>query len=311
MKPPDLSVIIVNWNGKGLLSRCLDSMFRNTREIEYEVLVVDNGSDDGSADMVERDFPEVLLLRNRSNEGFSKACNQGIRASRGIRILLLNSDTVVQDNAIKEMAVFLDQHPNGGIAGCMLLNEDGSYQKSAGKVRNVANEMKEKLIRFGLYRRIRPLCRFEERFAGRVRSTDWVSGAFLLIRRSVVDEIGLLDESMFLFFEDIEWCARAREAGWNVLYNPNVRIIHSGGKSVGKARQVTSLEYRRSQLLFYKKRYGNGMNTRILKLYLFLVSLLGIARVEITGFGRPSSEIRDPLSEQQTYRELLRLVRTV
>ena len=310
MRPLDLSVILVNWNGKELLNRCLDSVFLNTRGIEYEVLVVDNGSEDGSEEMVKKDFPDVLLLRNQRNEGFSRACNQGIRASCGKKILLLNSDTVVQDNAIREMVDFLDRNPRAGLAGCMLLNEDGSYQKSAGKVRNVANEMEERLIRFGLKKRIRPLCRIEERFAGRARSIDWVSGAFLMIRRSVADEIGLLDERLFLFFEDIEWCTRARDAGWHVMYNPDVRVIHSGGGSTAKAGDRSFLEYRKSQLLFYQKRYGNGSNTRILKHYLFFVALLGIMRTGISGFGGCSWGGEDPAFEHRMYRDLLHLVRS-
>ncbi len=304
----DVSVIIVNWNGRDVLGPCVHSVFDAVKGIACEVILVDNASEDGSAEKAKEQFPEVVLLRNRTNEGFARACNAGIRASQGRMILLLNSDTVVRDDAIRRMSAFMDEHPEAGIAGCRLLNRDETLQKSAGKVRNVLHELEEKLIRFGLRKGIRPICRHEERFASRVQSVDWVSGAFLMIKRSVIDGIGLLDERLFLFFEDIEWCARARDAGWSVMYNPEVSVLHSGGKSVSKMEVRAALEYRRSQMIFYKTRYGRGPNTQVLKLYLLLLSLVGIAANDIARLGKGPARQHDLAAIRQMYKQLFKLV---
>jgi GT2 family glycosyltransferase len=305
--PVDVSIIIVNFNGGETVLDCLRSVRVQTRDIAYEVLVVDNGSTDGSPARIRSAFSEVDLLRNPDNKGFSRACNQGLRKSRGRLLLLLNSDTLLPGNAVKEMAEFIQEHPGAGIAGCMLLNEDGTYQKSSGKIRDIVNEWRERRIRAGLEQGTRAAWRREERFARHVRSVDWVSGAFLMIRRTVTDRIGLLNERMFLFFEDIDWCARARQAGWRVLYNPHVRVIHLGGRSVDNNRIQSRLEYRRSQLLFYKAHHGAGPDTRLLRLYLLARALHGfmVAGLPMGILSQRSGE--DQIRNRRMSRELLRL----
>jgi len=269
----DVSILIVNFNGGGTVLECLRSVHVQTRDIGYEVVVVDNGSADGSPDDIGRAFPTVHLIRNPDNRGFARACNQALRAAAGRLFLLLNSDTLLPGNAVQEMAQFLEEHPRAGMAGPMLLHEDGTYQKSAGRVRGIANEWRERRTRAGLERGARAAWQREVRFARRVRSVDWVSGAFLTVRRSVVERIGLLDERMFLFFEDIDWCTRARKAGWPVLYNPHVRVIHLGGRSVSRNLRQSRMAYRRSQLLFYQVHHGSGPDTQVLRLYLLARAL--------------------------------------
>ncbi len=302
-----VSIILVNYNGGKTVLDCLRSVFCQTRDISFEVLVVDNASEDGSAEEIRRLFPKVNLIRNPDNPGFARACNQALETYRGGKALLLNPDTVLLDNAVGKMAGFLDETPDTGIAGCMLLNEDGTYQKSAGRVRGIVNECREKWTRTGLDRQSRAAWKREERFAGRVRSVDWVSGAFLMVRRPVVDRIGLLDAGMILFFEDIEWCARARGAGWKVLYNPHVRVVHRGGQSVARNPVQGLLEYRRSQLRFYRTQYGAGPDTQALRLYLMARALFGFAE---TGLPAGAGTCRGPEDRARMrgfYRELLRL----
>jgi len=308
MESLDLSIIVVNWNGGDLLCRCLASVYGHTSGLAFEVVVVDNASGDGSAERVEKDFPHSVVIRNPSNRGFARAANQGIRACRGERILLLNSDIEVRDNAIREMALFLDRHPGAGMAGCRLVHEDGSCQKSWGRTRSVVNETGERIVQFGLRKRIPLFCRMATRRTRGPRPVDWVSGAFLLTRRSVVERIGFLDERFFLYFEDIDWCARAREAGWQVIYHPHLQAVHTGGGSVAGTESRECLAYRRSQLLFYRKRYGNGANTRVLRLYLGLVALAGIIRAGTAGRFGPRPGAGGAADGSNPHRELLRLV---
>ena len=306
-RSPDVSILIVNFNGGTTVLDCLRSVRGQTRGVRYEVLVADNGSTDGSPDRIQQGFPDVHLIRNPDNRGFARASNQALRAARGRLILLLNGDTLLPGNAVKEMADFLEGNSGAGIAGCMLLNEDGTYQKSSGKVRSVLNEWRERRVQVGLERGARAAWQCEVGFAGRVRSVDWVSGAFLMIRRSVADRIGPLEERMFLYFEDIDWCTRARTAGWQVLYNPHVRVIHLGGRSTSRNRLRSRLEYRRSQLLFYRTYHGSGPDTQLLRLY-FLVQALAEGAAARTPV-RPGSHHGRKLraGSRRMSRELFRL----
>ena len=278
MKDPAVSIIIPSWNARGALTRCLGSVFRHTAGICFEVIVVDNGSVDGSAEMVEQRFPKASLIRNDFNAGFAAACNVGLRSARGEKVLLLNSDTVVSDNAIREMSAFLDQHPWAGVAGCALVREDGSRQRSAGREPGVLNEAVEKLVQLKVTRKAGVAGLLDQRWLRRPRAVDWVSGAFLMTSKTVISRIGLLHEGFFLYFEDIEWCVRARDAGYQILYNPAVRVVHVGGQSVPWPGSRCGLDYRRSQLLFYLLRHGNGANLWALRAYLAFRGSAGAAR---------------------------------
>ena len=306
-QPPEVSILIVNFNGGDTVLDCLRSVRVQTRGVRYEVLVVDNGSTDGSPDTMQRAFPGVQLVRNPDNRGFARAANQALRAARGCLLLLLNGDTLLPGNAVKEMAEFLGRHPGAGIAGGMLLNEDGTYQKSAGDFRSIRNEWREKRTRAGVERGAQAAWKREVRFAGRVRSVDWVSGAFLMTRRAVADRIGPLDERMFLYFEDIDWCARARRAGWQVVYNPQVRVIHLGGRSTSRNRLQSRLAYRRSQLLFYHTYHGCGPDTQALRLYFLALALAEGAAARMPARPGSGRGQRDPAGGRRMSRELFRL----
>ena len=264
----DLSIIIVNWNTKYLLKKCLSSLFKHTQDaagtgFSYEVFIVDNGSSDGSPDMVKEAFPSVTLLCNQKNLGFSKANNQAIPLTSGRYILLLNSDTELISDALQKMVSFMDQHPSAGICGTKLLNSDGTRQYSCDTFPRAPLMMfRDKILdRFTRPGEIPWQNRmtqwdFHENFA-----VDYVIGAVLLIRRETLEQIGMLDEQFFMYAEDIDWCYRAALAGWKTHYLGEVSIYHHNrGSSEQSATLSSQLQHLRAKSLlkFYQKHYGWG-----------------------------------------------------
>jgi len=264
----DLSVVIVSWNTRGLLRECLTALAEGARLkmdsldpssvvrrlSSVEVIVVDNASTDGSAAMVRAELPAVRLIANTENVGFARANNQGIRASTGRYVVLLNSDTVVPASALGSLVMFMDAHPDIGAVGPRLLRPDGAPQPYAFGGDPTLGYLLRRGVNRLLYRR--PL---HDWATDAIQPVDWVSGACLLARRAAIDQAGLLDERIFMYFEDNDWCLRIRRAGWQVVYNPQVAITHIGGQSVTRnpaARQA----YRASLRYFYAKHYGLAAN---------------------------------------------------
>ncbi len=244
-----LSIVVVNWNTNDLLGDCLNSIYGNPPEGEFEVIVVDNASTDGSQDVIKTNFPQVKLIANDQNLGFSRANNQAIRASRGEYILLLNSDTVVSDDALGKMIRFMDEHPEAGVASCTLLLSDGTPQPFI--------HGKDPTLGYLIRRILRMLLkgRFMHDWRGaEVIETDWVTGACMMVRKRVIDEVGLLDENMFMYFEDNDWCYRMRKKGWKIYYYPFVQITHLCGRSADRPSRKE--DYYRSLVYFYKKHYS-------------------------------------------------------
>jgi hypothetical protein len=246
---PDLSVIVVSWNVRELLRACLRALPAATEGITAEMIVVDNASNDGSADMVAQEFPEAVLLRNDANLGFARANNRGMDAARGRYFVLLNSDTVAPPRSLAEMVVFMDAHPRAGAASPRLLRPDGAPQPYA-----FGNDPT-------------PLYLLRRAFAHKAGSylhdwgidepveVEWVSGACLVARREAVEQIGGLDERIFMYFEDNDWCRRMRLAGWQVWYNPRAEITHFGGASLNQNPRARAAYYE-SLAFFYGKHYG-------------------------------------------------------
>ena len=219
-------------------------------ELSHEIVVIDNASDDDSADMVERDFPEVQLIRNAENVGFARANNQGLAISTGRYMLLLNSDTVVPAGALAQLVVFMDAHPEAGACSPRLLRPDGTPQTYAfGR-----DPTPDYLLRRILNRRLfhQPL---HDWATNDVIAVDWVCGVCLLARREVVERIGGLDEKFFMYFEDNDWCLRMRQDGWKVYLNSRVEITHIGGQSAAR-NPAARAAYYRSLGYFYSKHYG-------------------------------------------------------
>lgn len=260
MVKPDLSVVIVNWNARELLSDCLDSLFADAEGLTMELFVVDNASSDGSVEMVQRRFPEAILIANGENLGFARATNRAIRRSLGRYILLLNPDTAVTKQSLPKMVAFLDHDPRVGAVGPRILTAKGSIDFQAGRsFPSLLTELFDQV-------RIAQLCP-RSRLFGRYlmgywdhkddREVDLLSGACLMVRREAVEQVGLLDEGFFLYGEDVEWCHRLKRAGWKIFYHAEAQITHLGGGSTKAAPEGLGVEALRSMNLFFAKGYGS------------------------------------------------------
>ena len=251
----NLSVIIVNYNTKDLLQKCLESVFASNDPSNFEVIVSDNGSRDGSIEMIKAKFPKVKLLENNANLGFSKGNNVAIKQAVGKYILLLNSDTAVRPNTFGLSTRFLDEHPQVGILGCKVLLPDGTLDKASR--RKFPNPWNSFLRLFGLkkfsdYNIDTPIDQETE--------VDAVMGAYLMIRREVMDKIGLLDEEYFMYGEDLDWCWQAKEAGFKVMYYPEAQITHyKYGSSQSVPFKTIRLAHQ-AMKIFYRKHYAPQHN---------------------------------------------------
>jgi hypothetical protein len=220
-----------------------------------EVIVVDNGSQDGSAREVKKVFPSVHIIANKENLGFAKAANQGLQEASGKYVLLLNPDTQVKNGAVKRLMSFMDSHPDTGVAGAQLLNSDGSKQNSIANFPSLATELFNKSFLRWL---------FPRRFPGKERNysepveVNSVIGACMMVRRKALDQVGFLDENYFLFLEETDWCYRMKKAGWRIFHVPQAEIYHSQGKSAETVRKRAKVEYFRSRYYFFKKNRGRG-----------------------------------------------------
>jgi GT2 family glycosyltransferase len=252
----DLSIIIVNWNARDLLLACLQSIFTTAEGLALEVFVIDNASTDGSADAVRAAWPPVTVVENADNPGFSTANNQGLRRSRGRYALLLNPDTEVRPGALRTLVAFLDNHPSVGACGAKLLNSDGTIQKSTSRLPSLWTEFADKFC-FNVLSRWN-LGGYLTRAYAQTQPVGFATGACLLLRRTALDAVGLLDEDMFMYFEDSDLCARLWAAGWPVYLVPEAEVIHHHGRSASRNRARVTLEHRRSQLRYYRKHHGRG-----------------------------------------------------
>jgi GT2 family glycosyltransferase len=255
----DVSIIIVSWNAKQYLLNCLNSLIDTADGYSQEIIVVDNASSDGSAEMVEKDFPQVKLIRNEENLGFAKANNIGIKESTGRYVCLINSDVVVLDNCVKRMIEFMDNHLKAGMAGPKVLNPDRTLQVSCRHFPSIWNNLCQAI---GLNKVFPKSVFFSEPFMNywshdSVRSIDVLTGCFWMVRRKSLDDVGLLDESFFFYGEDIDWCKRFQKAGWDVMFNPDAQAIHFGGASSANAPIRFYIELQKADLHYWEKHYGS------------------------------------------------------
>ena len=261
-----LAIVIVNYNTRTALVDCLRSLHEPAPQIDHEVLVVDNGSTDGSTDAVRSGWPRVTVITTGRNEGFARAANLGTRVSTSDLILLLNSDTSVPPGAIDRLASVLDAHDDVAIVGPRLVDPDGRLELSFGRMISPWNEARQKLLNCAARYRLPLLSASVERRATQEHYPDWVSGACLLVRRSDAETAGLLDERFFLYGEDVDFCAAVRDHGRRVLFTPTVEIVHARGRSRAHTAAASHAAYRRSQLAFYTKHHPAW--TPLLRLYL-------------------------------------------
>jgi len=254
---PDLSVIIVNWNVRDLLRRCLHSILANLPACQLEIIVVDNGSTDGSPEMVRTEFPQVHLMANPDNRGFTAANNQGLAVARGRYVLLLNPDTEVVGDALETLVAFADAHPDVGVVGPQLLNPDGTVQSSRRRFPTLATALLESTW-LQPYAPRRLLARYYvlDRPDDEVQDVDWVTGAALMARREAVEQVGPLDEGFFMYSEELDWCRRFRAAGWRVVYLPTARVIHHEGKSSEQVLPARHIHFQTSKIRYFRKYHG-------------------------------------------------------
>ncbi len=280
----DLGIVIVNWNTRDLLRRCLQTVFDSQGVERFRVVVVDNASTDGSADMVCREFPAAQVIRSETNGGYSYANNLGLRALgyRGAGAvdadapryaLLLNPDTEVPPDALASMVQFMDAQPAAGAAGPKLVLEDGSLDLAC---RRSFPTPEVSFYRFSGLSKLFP---HSPRF-GRYNMTfvdpdqelevDSVVGAYMQVRREAIEAVGLLDETFFMYGEDLDWAFRIKEAGWKVFYHPQVTVKHVK-RAASRRSKKAQFEFQRAMLIFYRKHYR-----RTTPLWLHAVVMLGL-----------------------------------
>jgi GT2 family glycosyltransferase len=267
---PVLSICIVNLRARDYLRACLESIYQSPQRVPFEIIVVDNASGDGSVEMLSECFPQVNVIVNDRNLGYTAPMNQALRAARGSYCVQLNPDTLVLPGALDTLYAYMQAHPQVGICTPKVLNRDRTLQKQC---RRSAAGPWDTLTYFTGLSRAFPR---SKTFAGylmtyidedQVHEAEAVSGSCMFIRRAVLDQIGLLDELFFAYQEDADFCFRARQAGWKIIYNPHAQIVHYGGEG-GSGVQVyrAVYEWHRSYYNYYRK--------NIARSYFFLINWL-------------------------------------
>jgi len=269
-----LSIVIICWNDLKVIVNCLKSIFDETSYFDFEVIVSDNGSTDGSIDFIRKSFPEVRVVENRANLGFAKGNNAGIRIARGEYVLILNPDTVILNRALEKLVAFADQHPESGAFGCRVLNPDNSFQISACPIPTVSGYLVSALYLRWLGH-LSPV--FEsDRYLGwqgrQERTIGYQMGCCVMFRGELLKRLGGFDERFFYHFEETDLCYRVWQSGSSIRFCPTAEIIHLGGQSVGRFPIRFALETYRSGYRFFYKHYG-------------VEGLVAIRRVNLLGLG--------------------------
>ena len=275
-----MSIVLVCWNNKAYLDPCLKSLYEGGLKSSFDVVVVDNGSTDGSQQMLAEKYPQVKVIQNAGNVGLGKASNQGIEATNGRHVLLLNNDTLVNAPALDVLVEYLDAHPKAGATAGRLLNPDGSFQSGFAPFSTLLEE-------FLIVTRIGELLWTgypSHGDAQEIKETGWMSSACLLVRRAALDQIGLLDEGYFIYGDEADLQYRLNKAGWKVVFLPNSSIVHFGGRSMDRWKR-RKMVYR-GKMMFYQKNYGL-VSAFFLRVLFFLMSLVKLL-VWVAGLVIPS-----------------------
>jgi GT2 family glycosyltransferase len=280
----DLSIITVTWNSEEFIRNCLDSISLSLGNLASEVIVVDNGSSDQTAKIVEELYPQVNLIQNKKNLGYAKANNQGIEEATGEYILLLNPDTQVLEDALSLMCEFMEQNPKVGALGPKLLNPDKSVQPSRREFPTFSTLIWEFSGLSRLFPKSRVFGKWKMGYFDfdETREVDQPMGSCLMLRRETLEDVGIFDENFGMFFNDVDLCFRIKKKGWKIYFYPEAKVIHHKGASTSKvkARMIWL-----SHLAFYKffKKHKTGLANRVL-LFLFLIPLILSAWVRILFF---------------------------
>lgn len=266
----DLSIIIVSWNVAALLKACLDSILQaNNAPYNIEIIVVDSDSSDETVELLKHDYPQVKLLAQTENLGFTRCNNIGLAAAKGRNLMLLNPDTEVIEDALPQMIAYLDNNPTVGIIGPHTLNTDGTHQSTRRRFPSLAVALFESTW-------LQPfapkslLSRYYVREVedGATTDVDWVQGSALMARREVYAQVGGLDEGYVMYSEEMDWCRRAKDVNWRVVYLGSAKITHHGGKSTQQATARKHIHFQESKLRYFHKYHG-VLTAQFLRAFLF------------------------------------------
>jgi GT2 family glycosyltransferase len=253
----DLSIAIVSYNTKEILLDCVNSVRAHTTTIAYEVIVVDNDSRDGTLPAIKNIHPEIRIIANPDNRGFARAVNQALAVSRGRHLLLLNSDTIVRDQALATMVAYLDEHLDVGAVGCKQWTGDGHLSQTCFPFPSI----RDHLFYSALFRRVAPTMQAAAAATHAVDCTqsqdvDWTNGACLMVRRSLLQQLGGLDEEFFMYFEDVDLCRRLRQRGFRVRHLAEAEIIHFIGRSSGRDHERLQLVWEFGRIRYIEKHFS-------------------------------------------------------
>jgi GT2 family glycosyltransferase len=251
-----LSIIIVHYKTRELTLQCLRSIREFSPRVSHEILLIDNGSQDGIGAAVAEQFPEVRLIETGRNGGFSQANNLGIVNAHGKYLLLLNSDTKILEPVFDRLVQYLDSRSEVGCLGPQHVGGNGRHQVSYGKFPDLFSEVLRKIVDYQIALNDPNIRGYLAEFCSVEQEVDWVSGSCLLLRREALLQAGLLDETFFMYFEDIDLCKRFRDHGWKIVYCPMAKILHYSGQSVKENILAGLVAYRQSQIYFARKHYG-------------------------------------------------------
>lgn len=264
-----LSIIIVNWNVKDLLEKCLTSVYKETQNLDFEVIVVDNASSDGSVEMIKEKFPKVRLIANKKNRWFAGGNNQGFAEARGELILMLNPDTEILDGAIGKMAEIMSgkiplnpplqkgEISAIGILGCKLLNPDMTLQPSCRRLPRLTDQILILLKLHNFFPWLKPIREYymSDYKHNDTREVEQVMGACLMARKEIIDKIGGLDEKYVSIFEEVDFCKRVTDAGWKICFTDKARVVHYKGQSFRQRKIIVNQKNFNHALLRYFKKH--------------------------------------------------------
>jgi GT2 family glycosyltransferase len=291
-----LSIVVLCWNDLKVIPACLTSIFKETRDVDFEVIVTDNGSKDGSLEHIRKNFPSVRIAENGANLGFAKGNNAGIRLAQGEYVLILNPDTVIHERALDKLVAFAERHPEAGAFGCRVLNPDNTFQNPARPLPTVFGSLLGAVC-------LRSLGRFSDRCASDLypgwegqteRSIGYQSGCCILFRGGLLKRLGGFDERFFYHYEETDLCCRVWAAGWRILFYPGAEITHLGGQSVGRFPIRFALETYRSAYRYFYKHFGLPGAIRVRRVYLLRI-FLRLAGYTLINWFKPSEAVQNRL----------------
>jgi GT2 family glycosyltransferase len=291
-----LSIVIICWNDLRVIRECLRSIHAGTHSTEFEVIVSDNGSTDGSIEFIRENYPSVRVVENRANLGFAKGNNAGIRASQGEYVLILNPDTIIHEASLDKLVAFADRHRDTGAFGCRVLNPDGSYQVSARLFPTIWRYWVAALYLRRLAR-IWDVFTYEEypRWKGdSERVIDWQSGCCVMFRADILKHLGGFDEQFFYHFEEVDLCRRTWNAGFSIMFTPEAAITHLGGQSVSRFPIRFEIEKHRSRYRYFYKHFGPEGARRCRQLSIASIQLRQVG-YRLVGFFKPTNALQERL----------------